>query len=101
MRGIITHSRVPPRPWRYILGYRGRLVEAAGIEPASEDASAGITTCVAYLLDLAQQGSGRRDPSCASPIDLTQIAGAGNLSQPALATPLSNHAGEVRQNVTA
>jgi hypothetical protein len=26
------------------------LVEAAGIEPASEDASAGITTCVAYLL---------------------------------------------------
>ena len=77
------------------------MVEAAGIEPASEDASAGITTCVAYSLSLTSRGSSRPDPHDASPIDLTPDAGAGIPSQPALATPSSNHAGEVSENVAA
>jgi hypothetical protein len=77
------------------------LVEAAGIEPASENASAGTATCVAYLLNLASPGSGRQDPDAASPRVLARNAGALVTGQPALATPSSNHAGEVSENVTA
>jgi hypothetical protein len=77
------------------------VVEAAGIEPASGDASSGITTCVAYLFYLASESSDRQDLFDASLRDLAPDAEARIQSQPALTTPSSNHAGEVRENVTA
>ena len=50
---------------------------------------------------LASPGSGERDPFDASPVYLASSAGTFARSQPALVTLSSNHAGEVRENVTA
>jgi len=51
-RSAVWH---PPSPWRVLFNRRaeGSLVEAAGVEPASEAAFPGISTSVSRILVLA------------------------------------------------
>ena len=50
---------------------QNRLMEAAGIEPASEGSSSSTSTCVVRLLDLANQLPGRQGSCYASPIKIS------------------------------
>ena len=63
----------------------GMLVEAAGIEPASESESFETPTCVVDLLccRLVHTGSDRQDPDRTSPEGLAGGAGTGAADQPA------------------
>ncbi len=65
------------------------LVEAAGIEPASESESFETTTCVVDLLccRLVHTGSDRQDPDRTSPEGFAGGAGTGAADYPAAMSP--------------
>ena len=46
---------------------REKMVEAAGIEPASRDSSVETSTCIVFQLVLIRAGSERQDPAGTSP----------------------------------
>ena len=71
-------------PWGFGSQQAIHMVEMAGIEPASEGGSSGLSTGVAFDLNLPRSGAQKQAPDLGSPL----VHGKGRRRPPRARSPL-------------